>query len=80
MESRKINTEDYFTIQLSAKNLEIAKHKSEAALTENELASLAYKYTILQIYHKYGLKDNETIDMKTGEIKVKEENNDSANQ
>lgn len=60
--------------ELDKMNLELARQKrlttlaeAKAALAANDNSELSYKYTVLQIYLKYGLNEKDAIN-ENGEI------------
>lgn len=58
---------DKMAIDLSKSRRETALAEAKAALANNEKAELAYRYTVLQVYMKYGLTANDAIN-ENGDI------------
>lgn len=58
---------DRMALELSKSRRHVALAQAEKALAQNETAELAYKYTVLQLYMKYGLTEADAID-ESGKI------------
>jgi hypothetical protein len=57
-----IQEADKLALELAKMNKRLAAVNAEKALAQNETADLHYKYVVLQIYMKYGLTPNDSID------------------
>lgn len=80
MEDKKINKiseEDRLTIELAKANRKVALANAEKALAQNEAAEAQYQNLILNVYIKYGLNFENTID-EQGNIGVKQNEQDKA--
>lgn len=64
----KISEEDRLKIELAKIKRQNSILNTQKAMAQSETAELAFKYTILQIYMKYGLGPEDTIDDNTGQI------------
>lgn len=58
----KLEETDRMALELSKMNRRLAQAGAEKALAQNETAELHYKYTVLQVYMKYGLSSTDSID------------------
>lgn len=65
---RFISEEDRLKIELAKIKRQNAILNAQKAMAQSETAELAFKYTVLQVYMKYGLDSNDTIDDNTGQI------------
>lgn len=70
---------DKMALEMAKMNKKLAISNAEKALAQNEVADLHYKYVVLQIYMKYGLNQNDSIDengniVRNGNIQVSDEN------
>jgi len=76
MEEKKfISEEDRLKIELAKAKKQNAILNAQKAIAQNETADIAFKYTVLQVYMKYGLSSDDSIDDNTGMIhKIVEEN------
>lgn len=72
MEEKKVSEVDRLSIDLMNVQKKLAEALAEKAAVEAALADYKYKNTILQIYVKYGLSLNDSIDEK-GNVKPNEE-------
>jgi hypothetical protein len=63
----RLTDADRLALELGKANKKTAIAIAEKAIAQNETAELAYKYTVLQIYMKYGLSESDAIS-ETGEI------------
>ena len=52
---------DRMALELAKNKRILALAQAEKALAQNETAEISYKYTVLQLYRKYGLLDNDAI-------------------
>lgn len=68
-EKLKLEELDRMALELSKMNKRLAQAAAEKALAQNETADLHYKYTVLQIYMKYGLTPSDSIDENGNIIK-----------
>lgn len=66
-ESKKILEVDRLSLELAKMNEKLSTVQVEKSIAYNELAKLHYRYLVLQVYMKYGLTENETIN-EVGEI------------
>jgi uncharacterized protein YxjI len=53
---------DKLALELAKMNKRLAAVNAEKALAQNETAEIHYKYVVLQIYMKYNLTPDDTID------------------
>lgn len=60
-EDQFISLEDKHLIETASLKKEIALSAARLSLAQSENADLSHKYTILQVYIKYGLTANDTI-------------------
>jgi regulator of replication initiation timing len=60
--SPSLQEADKLALELAKMNKRLAAVNAEKALAQNETADLHYKYVVLQIYMKYGLTPNDSID------------------
>ncbi len=65
---RSISEEDRLKIELAKIKKQNAILNAQKAMAQSETAELAFKYTILQVYMKYGLGPDDIIDDSTGKI------------
>lgn len=56
-----LSAEDVNALNSSIMNRKISLVQAEKALAQNELAEMTYKYFIVQLYLKYGLKPTDNI-------------------
>ena len=66
---------DKLALELAKMNKRLAAVNAETALAQNETADIHYKYVVLQIYMKYNLTPEDTID-EHGNIVRKTSNED----
>lgn len=59
---------DKMALDLAKSKRQLAQAELATAQAKSESSELAFRYTILQIYRKYSLNDNDTINPDTGEI------------
>jgi hypothetical protein len=59
---------DKLALELAKAHRQTALAEAQTAQARAENAELSFRYTVLQIYRKYGLQDNDTIDPTTGTI------------
>lgn len=64
----KMHESDRFALEIAKLNRKVANAEAQAALSKNETAELQYRHVVLQVYLKYGLNENDTINSETGEI------------
>lgn len=57
----KISEQDRMALEVAKANKKTAIAQAEKAIAQNETAELAYKYTVLQIYMKYGLTEADAL-------------------
>lgn len=57
----KLMDVDKLALDLARQRRQTALAEAKTALAQNENAELSYKYTVLQIYMKYGLTDADAI-------------------
>lgn len=57
----RITEEDLLKWELAKLNKQLAVSQAETALAKSDLADLHHRYTIMQIYMKYKLSDQDTI-------------------
>ena len=57
----KLSDIDKMALDLAKERKLTALAEAKTAMANNEKAELTFRYTILQIYYKYGLKDTDTI-------------------
>tara|TARA_B110000503_G_C7071610_1_gene381111 strand:+ start:469 stop:699 length:231 start_codon:yes stop_codon:yes gene_type:complete len=72
MEDKKIETEklsdaDKNNLDIAIMNKKLALANAEKAIAQHENAELSYKYYVIQLYMKYGLKSSDSI-TESGEI------------
>jgi len=58
---KKLSDVDRLTLELAKMKRQVAVAEAKAALAANENAELGYKYTVLQLYLKYGLTEVDAI-------------------
>jgi hypothetical protein len=58
---QKLSDVDMMVLELAKSNRKVALAQAETALSKNELADVSYKYTVLQLYMKYGLTQIDKI-------------------
>ena len=58
----KLSESDVNRLELAKMNKRVALANAEKALAENNSAELAYKYTVLELYMKYGLTAADALD------------------
>jgi hypothetical protein len=58
----KLLDSDRMLIELAKANKKLALANAEKALAQNETADVNYKYMVLQLYMKYNLSAQDTID------------------
>jgi hypothetical protein len=63
----KLQETDRLLLELAKAGRKTALANAEKALAQNETAELQYRYTILQLYMKYGLSEQDAIN-EQGEI------------
>lgn len=63
-----ISEEDRLKLEIAKVKKHNAILNAQKAMAQNETAELAFKYTVLQLYMKYGLGPNDVIDDNTGKI------------
>lgn len=68
IENLKLAEIDKFALELAKARRFIALAQAEKALAQQETAELGYRYVMLQLKIKYGLKDTDSINEETGEI------------
>lgn len=59
--AERIADTDRMALELAKANKRAALAQAEKALAQNETSELAYKYTVLQIYMKYGMNENDAL-------------------
>lgn len=64
----KLDNSDIQALEIAKLNRKVALKEAEKALAENKSAELAYHYLVLQMYLKYGLSVNDSLD-EQGNIK-----------
>jgi len=57
-----IQETDRLALELAKMNKRLAAVNAEKALAQNETADIHYKYVVLQVYMKYNLTPNDSID------------------
>lgn len=57
----RITEEDLLKWELAKLNKQLAISQAETALAKSDLADLHHRYTVMQIYMKYKLTDQDTI-------------------
>jgi hypothetical protein len=57
-----IQEADRLALELAKMNKRLAAVNAEKALAQNETADIHYKYVVLQVYMKYNLTPNDSID------------------
>jgi hypothetical protein len=65
--SEKLSETDILTLELAKCKKQVALSEAKNALSQNELAEVNYRYTVLQLYMKYGLTKEDAIS-ENGEI------------
>lgn len=63
----KMSETDILTLELAKARKQIALAEAKTALAQNENADVQYRYTVLQLYMKYGLTKDDAIS-ESGEI------------
>ena len=63
----RISEQDRMALEVAKANKKTAIAQAEKAIAQNDTAELAYKYTVLQIYMKYGLTEADAL-TEGGEI------------
>lgn len=58
---QRISEEDMLKWELAKLNKQLAISQAETALAKSDVADLHHRYTVLQIYMKYKLTDQDTI-------------------
>jgi GAF domain-containing protein len=58
----KLFPDDILLLTNSKNNKQAALARAQLAVEQSKSADLAYEYHVLQIYRKYGLSDQDTID------------------
>lgn len=58
----QLSDSDKLILEKANSKRHIALAQTEKALAQSEAADISYKYTVLQIYMKYGLSKNDGID------------------
>ena len=58
---------DRLSLELAKQRRQTALAEAKTALAQNDNAELSYKYTVLQLYMKYGLDSSDAIS-ENGEI------------
>jgi hypothetical protein len=83
----RITEEELKTLQGTKLNSVVMQLKAESAAIESGRASaeartmeLEYENVLLRIYINYGLSNKHIIDETTGEVKLKEEENDTTDE
>jgi len=71
---KKITEEDRLTIELAKSNKKIAEITMEKATVQKDLAEAYFRNLILEVYMKYGLTKNHSIDAAGNIIDSTEEN------
>lgn len=66
-EVEKLSDADKNNLDLALMNKKLAYANAEKAIAQNENAELSYKYFVIQLYMKYGLKSSDSI-TESGEI------------
>ena len=61
-EIAKIDEDDKSVLQTAKTNKTIALLNAEKAISQHQTAEINYKYVILQLYMKYGLTQEDSID------------------
>jgi len=64
----RLSEVDRLTLELAKARKQTALAEAKTALSQNETADLSYKYTVLQLYMRYGLTEADAI-TEAGEIK-----------
>ena len=59
--SLKLSDIDKMALDLAKERKLTALAEAKTAMANNEKAELTYRYTILQIYYKYGLKEGDLL-------------------
>lgn len=57
----KLSDVDRMSLELAKSNKRTALALAEKALAQNEVAELSYKYTVLQLYMRYGLTEADAL-------------------
>lgn len=57
----KLADVDRLALELARQRRQTALAEAKTALAQNEISELSYKYTVLQLYMKYGLTDADAI-------------------
>jgi hypothetical protein len=57
----KMSEEDRLNLELAKSRKETAMAMAKEAVAKSEVADIAYKYIILQLYMRYGLDQNDAI-------------------
>jgi len=73
-----ISDADALALERARMHLKLITKDSERALAENKSAEMQYKYLVLQVYLKYGLKENDALD-EQGNIHRNVKNNTPTN-
>lgn len=60
--NRTLSDVDRLALELAKSRRQIALAQSEKALAQQETAEISYRYTVLQVYMKYGLTEKDAID------------------
>jgi hypothetical protein len=70
-----LSNEDKLVLNLAKTKRQLAQQTLETAQAKAESSEIAFRYTILQIYRKYGLSDADQINDETGQIIFGKEEN-----
>lgn len=67
IEIEKLSDADKNNLDIAIMNKKLALANAEKAIAQHENAELSYKYYVIQLYMKYGLKSSDSI-TESGEI------------
>lgn len=65
----KLQDADRNALELAKMHKQMASLNAEKALAQNQTAEINYKYVVLQLYMKYGLTQDDSIDEQGNIIK-----------
>jgi hypothetical protein len=68
-QSTKIQDTDRAILEVAKNNKRLALANAEKAIAQHETADINYKYVVLQLYMKYGLTAEDSIDENGNIIK-----------
>lgn len=60
-EPKSLSDSDKMVLELANMRRQLAQVQIEKATAQQEVADLAYRYIVLQIYMKYGLSETDSI-------------------